>query len=288
VAGKPHPIVPTIIQRLIRSRDALSNATRWTLLGVFTGVAIVVTALLPRIPQPQGYHGFADERMLLGIPYTLNVLSNVPFLVVGVWGLWWMWRSAPARSQHFLDPRERVPAAALFAGLVTTALGSAYYHLDPNNHTLVFDRVGMIPGFMAILPLAVAERVSAKWGARLTTPMVAVGVASVLLWDWSERAGAGDLRFYGFLQGYAFLATAGVLLLTKPKYDRQMDWVYSIGCYGLAKVLELFDGAFYAATGHAVSGHSLKHVAAAVGGGFVLRMMQKRKITEAARASAAR
>lgn len=287
-----------MIERLVRFRDGLSVTARWALLGGFTGVAVLVTALLPRIPQPQGYHGFADERTLLGIPYALNVLSNVPFLVVGVIGLWWMWRSSSYRSKtglggaptslRFRDPRERVPAAALFAGLVTTALGSAWYHLEPNNHTLVYDRLGMIPGFMAVLPLALAERVSAKWGARLTAPLVALGVASVVLWDWSERAGAGDLRFYGFLQGYAFLATAGVLLLTTPRYDRQMDWVYSIGCYGLAKVFELFDGAFYAATGHAVSGHSLKHVAAAVGGWFVLRMMQKRKIVEPALASAAR
>ncbi|HSE50208.1 MAG TPA: hypothetical protein VLA96_13460 [Terriglobales bacterium] len=277
-----------MIERLVRFRDGLSETTRWALLAVFTGIAIVATALAPRIPQPQGYHGFADERALLGIPYALNVLSNVPFLLVGACGLWWMWGSASPTSERFRDRRERVPAAVLFAGLVTTAFGSAYYHLDPNNQTLVFDRLGMIPGFMAILPLAVAERVSAKWGARLTAPMLALGVASVLLWDWSERVGAGDLRFYGFLQGYAFVATAGVLLFTKPRYDRQMGWVYAIGCYGLAKVLELFDVGCYAATGHAVSGHSLKHVAAALGGWFVLRMMQKRRVSETAFASAVR
>ena len=267
-----------MIEGLARFRDRLSATTRWALLAGFTVVAIVVTALLPRIPQPQGYHGFADERTILGIPYALNVLSNVPFFVVGVWGLWWLGRHWNDHDR-FRESLEHWPAAAMFAGLVTTAFGSAYYHLAPNNHTLVFDRLGMVVGFMAILPLAVAERLSAKWGARLTAPMVALGIASVLYWDWSERAGAGDLRFYGFLQGYAFLATAGVLLFTRPKYDRQMGWVYAIGCYGLAKVFELFDSALYAGTGHAISGHSLKHVAAALGGWFVLRMMQERKVT---------
>lgn len=268
-------------RRLARWRDGLSAATRWALLAGFTGAAVALTALLPKIAQPRGYHRFADDRELLAIPYALNVLSNVPFLVVGVMGLWWISRSRKD-ARRFRDARERVPAATLFAGLGTTALGSAYYHLQPSNQTLVFDRLGMVVGFMAILPLALAERVSARWGARLTAPMAALGAASVLYWDWSEMQGQGDLRWYGLLQGYAFLASAGVLLLTRPRYTRQAGWLYAIGCYGLAKVFELLDTPVYWVTGHAISGHSLKHVAAALGGWFVLRMMQQREALPAA------
>jgi hypothetical protein len=268
-----------MLNRLARLRDAVSTQAAWTLALALTAAALFATALLPRIAQPQGYHSFADERALLGIPYALNVLSNLPFLLVGVAGLWWIAQRADAR--HFRDPRERWAAMALFAGLVTTFLGSSYYHLNPSNQTLVFDRLGMIFGFGALLPMAFSERVSAKWGARLLVPSIAIGLGTVLYWNWSEMQGAGDLRWYGFYQGYAFLATAAVLLLTRSVYDRQSGWLLAISCYGFAKVFELLDHGAYNATGHAISGHSLKHVIAAVGGIFVLRMLQQRRLVGA-------
>jgi hypothetical protein len=263
---------------MAHSAQGLSTAARGALLGGFTALVLAATALLPRIAQPASYHDFADQRTLLGIPHALNVLSNVPFLVVGLMGLWWLarhWKD----EQPFRDARERWPAVTIFAGLIATAFGSGYYHWHPTNHTLVFDRLGMVVGFMALLPLVVAERVSVRWGLRLLVPAVVLGAASVLHWDWTEMRGAGDLRWYGMIQAYAFVATLGVLLLTRAPYDRQAGWYLGIGCYGLAKVFEVYDGAVYAVTGHAVSGHSLKHVAAAVGGWFLLRMMQTRKLT---------
>jgi hypothetical protein len=268
-----------MLNRLAGLRDNISTQAAWALAILLTTGALVATALLPRIPQPGGYHSFADERLLMGIPYAMNVLSNLPFLLVGVAGLWWIAQRADAR--RFRDPRERWPALALFAGLVTTFLGSSFYHLNPSNQTLVFDRLGMIFGFGALLPMAISERVSAKWGARLLAPSIALGVGTVLYWNWSEMQGAGDLRWYGLYQGYAFLATAAVLLLTRPLYTRQSGWLLAIGCYGLAKIFELFDKSAYALSDHAISGHSLKHVIAAAGGVFVLRMLQRRRLAGA-------
>jgi hypothetical protein len=46
-----------------------------SLLGLFLFV--------PPIPQPQTYHRFADEHTMLGIPNFWNVVSNVPFILVG-------------------------------------------------------------------------------------------------------------------------------------------------------------------------------------------------------------
>lgn len=260
---------------LVRFRDSLSVRARWLLLAAFTVVLLAWTALAPRIAQPESYHHFADARGMWGVPNALNVLSNVPFLVVGVWALWWM--SRPASARHFSDRLERWPAFAIFFGLLTTGLGSAYYHLHPNNHTLVFDRLGMIVGFMPIVPLAIAERVNARWGAWLLAPMIALGAGTVLYWSHSETAGAGDLRWYFLAQGYAFVATAGILLFTRPRYDRQWLWLAAIGCYGMAKVAELLDGQIYGMTRGLVSGHSTKHVVAAVGAYFLLRMFQTRR-----------
>src|ERR1700746_1848008 len=50
-------------------------------------MSLAVLLLLPPIPQDQSYHQFADQRTLLGIPNFWNVVSNLPFLVVGAAGL---------------------------------------------------------------------------------------------------------------------------------------------------------------------------------------------------------
>ena len=43
--------------------------------------------LLPPISQDQGYHHFADQRTLFGVPNFWNVVSNLPFMAVGSVGL---------------------------------------------------------------------------------------------------------------------------------------------------------------------------------------------------------
>ena len=49
---------------------------------VFAGVFLSVS----RFPQPLNYHEFVDTREFFRIPNMLNVVSNLPFLVVGIWG----------------------------------------------------------------------------------------------------------------------------------------------------------------------------------------------------------
>jgi hypothetical protein len=50
-------------------------------------VAAGVLFLLPPIPQDLRYHEFADHRTVWGIPNFWNVVSNLPFLLVALWGL---------------------------------------------------------------------------------------------------------------------------------------------------------------------------------------------------------
>ena len=89
-------------------------------------VSLAGLALLPKIPQDQGYHLFADQRVLVGIPNFWNVVSNIPFIVVGAVGL--------ARF------RDDAATIVLFLGFFLTGIGSAYYHWDPNDGTLFWDR----------------------------------------------------------------------------------------------------------------------------------------------------
>ena len=244
--------------------------------------AAVISAIafrLPPIQQPQWYHMFADQRTFFGIPNFNDVVSNLPFAVVGLWGLAFLLRSDNQRRTHFLDNRERWPYFVAFAGLLLTAFGSAYYHLRPRNETLVWDRLPMTLVFMSLLAAIVAERISLRAGFWLLPILLAVGVVSVLQWRVSELRGAGDLRFYAAVQVYAVVFLL-IALLLPWRYTRGWDLAIIVGFYVLAKTLEALDRPIFE-LGHIVSGHTLKHLAAACAGYWILRMLLKRRPVEA-------
>ena len=234
-------------------------------------ILAIVAMLLPAIPQPLSYHNFADHRGWLGIPNFGDVVSNVPFAIVGIWGLLVM--LTPGKLQ-FVDSRERWFYLVMFASLILTAVGSGYYHLAPDNARLVWDRIPIMIVFMALLTAVIAERVGVKTGLALFPVLEIVGVASVLYWQSSEQRGHGDLRLYAAVQVYAILILLLALLLP-PRYTRGSDLVVVVAFYALAKILEECDQQVFS-LGHVVSGHTLKHLAAAAAGFWVLRMLQKR------------
>lgn len=214
------------------------------------------------LPQDLAYHVMADERPLLGIPNCLNVLSNLPFAFVGLLGLCTVLRREAGTRALFRDPWERWPYAALFAGIALTTAGSAYYHLSPDNARLVWDRLPMTFGFMGLLTALLAERVSLRIGRRLFVPLLLLGVSSVASWYWSEVHGRGDLRLY-FLVQYGSLLLVLVLLLVYPaRYPGSRYLFLGLGAYAGAKWLEAADQRIFT-LGHVVSGHTLKHLAAA-------------------------
>jgi Ceramidase len=126
-----------------------------TLLGLMAA-SLAILPLLPPIPQDPSYHQFADQRTLLGVPNFWNVVSNLPFVLVGATGLW---RFGRDRASFFL-----------FLGVFLTGFGSAYYHWDPSSGSLFWDRLPMALTFMVILTVGVEERVGAKAGAILLWP----------------------------------------------------------------------------------------------------------------------
>jgi hypothetical protein len=84
--------------------------------------------LLPRIPQDPAYHHFADTRILLSIPNCLNVISNLPFLFVGILGLRFLLGvESRAPGNAFATAGETWPYGVFFFGVTLTSLGSAYY-----------------------------------------------------------------------------------------------------------------------------------------------------------------
>jgi uncharacterized membrane protein len=133
----------------------------------------------------------------------------------------------------------------------------------------------MTIAFMAMVAAVIAERISLRLGLRLLPILLLVGLASVLQWYMSEARGEGDLRFYAAVQVYSALVLL-LALLFPPRYTRGSDLAVVVGFYALAKVLEALDKPIFS-LGNIVSGHTLKHLAAATAAYWILRMLQKRR-----------
>ena len=247
---------------------AIGNIVRDRPIPVLYGLMVVtLVALLPLPPllQDQSYHQFADQRELFGVPNFWNVASNLPFIAVGTFGL--------------AQIRRDATTFVLFAGIFLTGFGSSYYHLDPNDDTLFWDRLPMTLCFAAILAAVVEERVDAKAGAMLLRPLLAIGIFSLLLWRWTD-----DLRLYAWAQFFPFLALVLILSLFPAKYTGTSYWVSAAALYALAKLLEYYDHEVYSVGGF-LSGHTLKHVAAAAACFAILRLFQVRRPLEGAASS---
>jgi len=240
----------------------------------FTALCALAAYLLPAVPQPLAYHDFADHRPLFGIANFLDVASNIGFLLAGIAGLAIVFRPATP----FASDRERWPYAVFFAGMLLTALGSAYYHLVPENERLFWDRLPMTIAFMSLIAAQVVDRVSLHAGLTLLLPMLLLGAASVVYWRATERVGAGNLTPYAILQAYAVLMLLLLAVLHPSRYTHGNDLYGVIGAYAIAKLLETFDRHLLQ-VGNVVSGHTLKHLAAAAGGLLVCRMLVVRTLS---------
>ena len=246
----------------------------WLLVGVLAGLAM----MLSPIAQPPSYHEFADRRACLGLPHCLDTASNALFVLAGAVGLWFLRGGSfvPAR-RAFIDPREAWPYRLFFLGVVLIGFGSGYYHFAPDNARLLWDRLPMMLAFMAWFAAIVCERISLRTGLSLLPLLLVVGLGSVLYWGWSEARGAGDLRPYLLMQLYPMLLIPLLLRFYPPRYSGDRDILAIIGLYLLALLFDLGDRPIFALTGGLVSGHTIKHVIAAlavVGVALYLRRRQ--------------
>ncbi len=231
--------------------------------------------MLPPIPQPLAYHALADQRACLGLPNCLDTASNALFVLVGILGLHFLHRT---RGQDvFLDRREARPYGLFFVGTVLIGLGSGYYHLAPDNDRLLWDRLAMMLAFMAWFAAVLSERVSVQVGQRLLPLLVAAGMGSAAYWGWSETRGMGDLRPYLLMQLYPMLLIPLLLGLYPPRYSGGRIILAVIGLYLLVLACDLADRPIFALTGGLVSGHTLKHVIAALAVFGVLFYLRQRQ-----------
>ena len=243
-------------------RQNLSRAEAGLLLGM---AALLALALFgPMLPASAHQHTLADQRALWGIPCALDVLSNLPFAIAGLWGLVALRRVAPG----MLDAPSRALASLFFAGLVCTAAGSALYHWQPQDAGLLWDRLGMVLPFAGLLGLAGASRVSARAGAAAAGTVLLAGPLAVLWWSHS-----GNLLPWAVVQLGGMLVVLALACLPRRDGALALHLGAVMALYALAKLFEAADHAVFEATGQAVSGHSLKHVLAAAAAWPVLEAL---------------
>lgn len=243
----------------------------WLLTATVGGLA----SLLPRIPQPQQYHQFADRHVCFGITGCFDTSTNALFVLAGLIGLRFLFSAAGRYA--FIDPREALPYRLFFLAAILVGLGSGYYHLAPDNSRLVWDRAAISLALMSLFAAILCERVSLTAGLRLLPLLFIAGLGSVGYWGWSETHNIGDLRAYGVIQFYPLLLIPLLLWLYPPRYSGDRDILAVIGLYLLALLCDLMDHQIAALTG-VVSGHTVKHVIAALAMYCVVVRLRRRLI----------
>lgn len=240
---------------------------------LFISIAGIVGMLMMEpIAQDLAYHQFSDQRTILGVPNFWNVVSNLPFLIVGMMGLFSLFYSG--RIKFITEIKSAY--ILFFAGVTLVNFGSGYYHLWPGNETLVWDRLPMTFAFMALFAVIIAEFSSLKVSKIALWPLVIFGVFSVFYWHFTEIAGHGDLRLYALVQFLPMLLIPLLLLLFKPRFTGTGGYWVLLFAYLLAKVFEYFDEAVFNSLGF-ISGHSIKHMVAALGVFVLLRTYKNRE-----------
>lgn len=240
--------------------------------------ALAFAAWGPSVAQHAQYHAFADQRGWHGLPCAMDVLTNLPFALAGLWGLVRLWQ---ASLQRRLDAHGQL-AGVFFGGLLLTAAGSSYYHWQPDNHGLAWDRLGMVVAFAGLLGMAVAERISLRTGVVTMATTLLAGPVAVLVWYMS-----GNLLPWVVVQSGGMLLLLALALCQPTPDGWGLPLMAVVVFYMLAKLLELGDHTVFGWTGGLVSGHSLKHVVAALAAWPVISVMHNHaqfKLPQAAKA----
>lgn len=235
----------------------LAHKHRTDILVFMTAFAVVVMLFFDRIPQDPAYHLFVDTRKISGIQNFWNVLSNLPFLLVGVYGLW-RYRYLPERSSNNAY-------IAVCIGVLLVSIGSAYYHYAPSTATLLWDRLPMTVAFMALFSLLLDECVLLSDKSLSLVPLLAIGIGSAVYWYWTETRGVGDLRPYALVQFLPLVLIPIILCLFGSDYLNNTLLIAALVLYVLAKGFEHFDKQVLALLG-VMSGHTIKHLLSGIAG----------------------
>lgn len=236
---------------------------RAILLLAITVIAVISVFSMDRIPQDMAYHCFSDQDPILGIPNFWNVLSNLPFLFVGIYAF-------KEYLKHYRSSSQFLINFIMALGILLTFFGSSYYHWKPNNDTLLWDRLPMTLIFMSFFTSVLARYISPQWYKIGLKFLVPIGILSVTYWYFTEEFGVGDLRLYALVQFLPILLIPTIMFLYKDRHLPLENMLWIMYLYFEAKIFELFDHETHYMF-QIISGHSIKHLFAAAACYFMIR-----------------
>lgn len=247
-----------------------AHASPWLLLG-YAVLLCTAAALLPALPQAAHYHEFADTRTLWGMPYGMDVLSNLPLLLAGLAIAWQLRRFARTSAQPLPLWGWLMAVAAL--GFALTGLASAIYHWQPDDAGVFWDRLAMGVIFAAAIGLAARQIYGALTAA--AAAFLTLAAAVLALWLWRQT---GNFTPWVVLQAGGMLLLLAIACVPKHSAFRQaavplLQLGALIAWYSLAKLAELADHSVFTVSGGLLSGHSLKHILAALAAWPLLQML---------------
>lgn len=251
---------------------ALSKTTLKFLLIAVSLVSGIAMLFVKPIAQDEAFHHFADIRSIFSVANFWNVISNTVFFLIGITAL-----QKLITGKLTVVTQVKAAYYIFFTGILLVAFGSAWYHYNPNNTTLVWDRLPMTIAFMSLLAFALAEFVSVTAGRRGLIPFLFTGLFSIVWWQYGEQHNKGDLRLYALVQFLPLVLLLLLLVFGQPVYNTQWGYWALFIAYIFAKLAEHFDVAIYNFTGELMAGHLLKHLLSAVGLWLFLVYLQKRK-----------
>ena len=234
-------------------------------------IAFITMFFIEPIPQIAKYSDFIDKRNIFGIPNFYNVISNIPFLFVGIYAFVLL-----KKDKLSYQYKIKFIYYTMSLGVVGVFFGSSYFHLDENNQTLFFDRLPMVIIFMSIFSIVISEFVHLEIGKKLFPYLLFIGLASITYWIVGELNGAGDLRLYGLVQFLPMLIIPIILLSFQNKSHKVSAYWYLLFAYIFAKVFEFFDACVFKYTS-IISGHSIKHFVSALGILMFFQTIKKQK-----------
>ncbi len=227
---------------------------------------------LPVIAQDPSYHNFSDQKILFGITNFYNVVSNIPFIIIGLIGLYSLYIKQSLRILEDI----KYQYALLFIGLCLLGPASGYYHLNPNNSGLFLDRLVMSVTILSLFSIIIAEQISSKLSRYFFIPLIITGISCVSYWYQTELSEAGDLRLYIAVQFIPIILSLVILLIYPCRFNRHDGYWWMFVIYLIAKLCEFFDTEIYQLSQFWISGHTLKHLLAALAVWMLVRLFYQR------------
>ena len=241
------------------------KATTLRLIFIISLIAFAIVFIFVKpIPQNISYHHFIDAQEIFGIQNFYNVVSNVEFIVAGFYCFYIVAKWNIKTPYTFV----------LGFGFILTGIGSAYYHFNPNNITLILDRLPMTIVFTTFFAQVLSWYFNKKTAFKIWLLGLLLGIFSVWYWQYTESIGKGDLRLYVLVQ-YLPMPLMFIIISLNHKKHKSLSkhFIVVALCYFFAKIFESYDKHIYEFT-NLIGGHPLKHIAAAMATFYIVGLVK--------------